>query len=158
MNHRRDVHPSRKKCQNFPASCPWGHACWYKHEEPMEIDPVPEENKWNFKCDLCEEKFLDRKEFLMHKKKKHSASILPCEKFLRGECSRADDMCWFQHGARSNDKAHVGGFKSPSTNQVFQNAPQTFVPPDQAAKILQVMNTLCIKVENMERKFQDLLE
>ena len=54
----------------------------------------------------------------------------------------------------SNDKAHVGGFKSPSTNQVFQNAPQTFVPPDQAA----VMNTLCIKVDNMERKFQDLLE
>ena len=158
MNHRRDVHPSRRKCQNFPASCAWGQTCWYKHEEPMEIDSIPEENKWNFKCDLCEETFINCKDFLFHKKKKHSSTILQCEKFLKGECSRADDMCWFKHSRTSNDKTHVVGFESPSKNQVFQKAPQTSVPPDQAEKILQVMKTLCMKVENMEKKFQDLLE
>ena len=120
MNHRRDVHPSRRKCQNFPASCAWGNTCWYKHEEPMEIDSIPEENKWNFKCDLCEETFINCKDFLFHKKKKHSSTILQCEKFLKGECSSADDMCWFKHSRTSNDKAHVFGSKSPSKNQIFR--------------------------------------
>ena len=79
----------------------------------MEIDSIPEENKWNFKCDLCEETFINRKDFLFHKKKKHSSTILQCEKFLKGECSRADDMCWFIHSRTSNDKANVVGFESP---------------------------------------------
>ena len=38
MNHRKLVHPSNKRCKNFPGSCSFGNECWYVHEEAMEID------------------------------------------------------------------------------------------------------------------------
>ena len=157
MNHRRDVHPSNKKCRNYPTSCTWGHSCWWKHQEPMDIDLVPDVRTWNFKCDLCDEKFIERNDFIMHKKKNHNNLIPPCEKFLKGECSRAEDRCWFNHGAKVDD-VQIGSLNSPSNEQVFHKAPQNSIPPDQATTILQTMKTLCMKVEKMEKKFQELLE
>ena len=40
MNHRKDVHPSKRKCKNFPAGkCTWGKTCWFVHsEELMDVD------------------------------------------------------------------------------------------------------------------------
>ena len=31
MNHRKVVHPSSRKCKNFPGSCAWGNDCCYVH-------------------------------------------------------------------------------------------------------------------------------
>ena len=99
MDHRKVVHPSNKKCKNFPTNCTFGDECCYVHHEQMEIDQIntnQNNNKtWNFKCNLCDEEIVERKDFMKHKKVKHGDTILPCEKFLRGGCSRNDDSCWF---------------------------------------------------------------
>ena len=101
MNHRKIVHPSKKKCRNFPTNCTFGNDCWYVHHEPMETDEqtsdVNEGNSWNFKCNLCEEKILERRDFMIHKKTKHGDTVLTCQNFLRGECSRSEESCWFKH-------------------------------------------------------------
>ena len=73
MNHRKSVHPSNKRCRNFPANCKFGNDCWYIHEEQMETEQinVPPASSWNFKCDLCNEKLVERADFMTHKKLKH---------------------------------------------------------------------------------------
>ena len=71
MNHRKIVHPSSKRCRNFPKSCTFGKECWYVHsEEPMDIDesPAAKANSWNFKCNLCDEIIDERRDFMKHKK------------------------------------------------------------------------------------------
>ena len=42
MNHRKEVHPSNRRCRNYPQSCTWAKECWYVHlDEPMDVDPSP---------------------------------------------------------------------------------------------------------------------
>ena len=39
MNHRRQKHPSNKICRYFQrGQCIHGINCWYRHDEPMELD------------------------------------------------------------------------------------------------------------------------
>ena len=150
MNHRKLVHPSNKKCKNFPGSCSFGNECWYVHEEAMEIDQPSDVHgidSWNFKCNLCEEKIVERKDFMIHKKKKHGDTILNCEKYLKGKCVRSNEMCWFNHP--SDD---VQPEKS-----VFQSVPEN-PPPDKMEQVLQMINNLCAKVEKIEMKFQQQTE
>ena len=128
-------------------------------EEPRDIDesPAAKANSWNFKCNLCDEIIDERRDYMKHKKEKHSDTILPCEKFLKGECLRTNETCWFKHPTLEiNDK--VDDLKATSNEQVFQKAPENAFPPDQVSKLFQMMNILCTKVEQMEKKFQDLIE
>ena len=148
MDHRKLVHPSNKKCRNFPGNCTFDKECWYVHEEPMDIDEVSNTNESIFKCDLCDEEITERKHFMLHRKSKHGDTVLNCEKFQRGECQRSNDLCWFKH-VQSQAKPD---FKK----QVFQKAPENTIPPDQISTVLQMMSNLCQKVENIEKQFQEL--
>ena len=86
---------------------------------------------------------------MKHKKTKHGDTILPCEKFLKGECSR-EESCWFKHiSAPSNTT-------SPSHEQVFRKVPGNPFPPDQLSNVVQMITSLCLKVENMEKTIQQL--
>ena len=157
MNHRKVVHPSNKRCRNFPGSCTFGNECWYVHQEPMEIDQCSEERTtpWNFKCNLCDEVINERRDFMKHKKMKHGDTILDCQKFLRGECSRTDESCWFMHNISENDPPAP---KTSPKKQVFQMAPEKSMPPDQMTKMFQMISTLCLKVEQIETRFQQLVK
>ena len=54
MNHRKNMHPSNRKCIYFPdGKCKFGVDCWYVHEE--ELMDVDEE--FEFKCYICGENF-----------------------------------------------------------------------------------------------------
>ena len=124
----------------------------------MDVDQSSEvqekENSWNFKCNLCDETLHERRDFMKHKKLKHSDTLLPCEGFLKGECSRTDEMCWFKHSSPNPSS----GLKSPSKKQDFQEVPQNTFPPDLVSKMLQMMDKLFMKVEQMEQRFQNLME
>ena len=90
---------------------------------------------------------------MKHKKEKHADTILICENFLKGKCSRNEETCWFKHtpgGVEENLKA--------PKQQVFQKASPNPFPPDQLAQMFQMINNLCIKMGNMEKKFQELVE
>ena len=158
MNHRKEVHPSNRRCRNYPQSCTWAKECWYVHlDEPMDVDPSPEPATKSsiFKCNLCGEVIYERGDFMKHKKIKHSETILPCQNFLRGMCSKTEDSCWFKHSQLGQKSS---GLNSSTENQDYQKAPQNAFPPDQVSKLFQMMNTICMKVEQMEMKFQTLIE
>ena len=117
-------------------------------EETTDVNGV---NSWNFKCNLCEEKIVERRDFMTHKKTKHGDTVLACQNFKRGECSRSEESCWFKH-VEDDQKSEK------MTNQDFHKAQPSPYPPDQLVMMLNMMNKLCSKVENMERKFQDIME
>ena len=142
MKHRKAEHPSNKKCKNFPDNCSWGKECYYIHEEPMDID----EKEWNFKCVLCEQLFLQRRDFMVHMKSNHRGKVQLCEKFSRGECERAEQSCWFKHNDENNFSSH----------QVFQKAGDKQNPPDQIATVLQMIRDLSQKMENIEKTTEEM--
>ena len=45
MTHKKQAHPSKRKCRNFPGNCPHGIKCWFVHEEKMEIDKEEEKDE-----------------------------------------------------------------------------------------------------------------
>ena len=60
---------------------------------------------------------------------------------------------------KTKEKAPCQG-KVPSKEPVFQKAPGNPVPPaqNQSSTMLQMISSLCWKVEKMEQKFQELLD
>ena len=122
----------------------------------MEIDKLAEneEISQGFKCNLCDEAIHERGDFMKHKKMRHSDTVLPCERFLQGMCIRNEDTCWFKHSPTEITQK----VPTVSENQVFQHAPQNTAPPDQVAKMFQMMNSVCLKIEQMELKLQSLMQ
>ena len=153
MNHRKVAHPSKKKCRNFPGDCTFETDCWYvHHEHPPEFK---EANAWNFKCNICDEKVIERREFMAHKKTKHGETVLACQNFLLGKCSRSEESCWFKHEPNQEKFKHVPNQENTHfINQGFQKVPQSPFPPDQLSVMVRMQNRLCSKVEDMEKKFK----
>ena len=149
MNHRKIVHPSNKKCRNFPENCKFGKECWYVHEEPRLTENAPSKKTFEtqkviiFKCNLCEETFKDKGNFMEHKKKHHS------EKFVSGQCERPKEDCWFKK-PENQDQSQA------FHQQVFRKAQQNPFPPDQLTQMMNLVKNLCLKVENLEKKLNNL--
>ena len=152
MDHRKTVHPSTRKCRNFPGTCTWASKCWYVHDEPMEVDPenVPT-RAWNFKCNICGDEFIERADFMNHKKTNHDDTNLECESFKRGKCQKTAETCWFKHTTVNKQTT------SPPHKQDFQKAVNLF-PPEQLSKMFQMVNSLCQKVGKMEKRMEELLD
>ena len=141
MNHRKTTHPSKKKCKNFPGNCRFNNDCWYIHEEEsMEIVGPNQES--NFKCNFCDEAFTERGQFMMHNKTKHLKSVAICKEFTDGKCQKGE-YCWFRHEHRN---------EITPQKQVFQQAQLVQVPPDHLGQLVTLMNTLCIKMEEVQER------
>ena len=91
MTHRKNIHPSNKKCRNFPSGkCTWGVDCWYVHEEELmevdetfEADSVPKEPI--YKCYICTIDFKSKDAFMKHRKENHTSGVQRCS----DDCSRS---------------------------------------------------------------------
>ena len=101
MNHRKQKHPSNRKCRNFVrGECKHGELCWYVHDNVMEIDSQntqenqPTETK--VKCYICDTDFSSKNEMMNHKKTEHPSNIV-CKNFLLGLCRRPENQCWYLH-------------------------------------------------------------
>ena len=171
MEHRKSVHPSIKRCRNFPGGkCGFGNECWYVHEEQlMDIDEsFNDESKrmiTKYKCNICDADFESKDWFMKHKKTSHEGHVPACEKFAKDICSRSDDHCWYIHllgkeTPSSKDKKSPENQNSQlNQQQVFQEASVNPFPPDHLMqKMMEAMNMLCTKVEIMEKRMQELMK
>ena len=165
MNHRKIVHPSNKKCRNFPdGKCTFGKDCWYVHEENLmdvdesfKSDTVLEDPQ--FKCYVCTKDFGDKDTFMKHKKKVHGTNVKNCEKFSKDECSRNNAECWFIHKKTiKENNANIHPQRSPMKQQQgFQKVSEKSPPDHQMNRMMDVLDKLCSKVEIMEKRFQELM-
>ena len=160
MNHRKIVHPSNKKCRNFPSgACSFGNECWYVHDSKTSTESKSD----NFKCDLCGEDFKGRANFKRHKKLLHPQVVPQCEKFKSKNCARGEKECWFEHNTEDKmsqpnswpklDKNSAGKKDTPVFCEVSKNA----FPPDQLNMMMKMLGNLCSKVQKMEEKFENLM-
>ena len=134
MNHRKLVHPSNKKCRNFPGSCTFDKDCWYVHDKQTES----EENENNFKCDLCKENINGRSSFMKHRKTLHPESVPSCDKFVKGQCSRGSQECWFEHKPSKHiHNSSTSAKQNQDEQKVFQEALGNVFPPDQMKLMLE---------------------
>ena len=153
MNHRKNIHPSNKKCRNFPGNCTRGDECWYVHaEELMDVDDSftnDNDNKKEstvYKCYICTSDFESQDSFMKHKKNSHTTSVPACRNFNGDKCIRTEETCWYKHVA-------VKSSEDPSPqNPVFHEAQPNHFPPDQMmTKLMMMMNNL---FSMMEKKLE----
>ena len=108
MNHRKEAHPSNKKCRDFPdGKCNFGLKCWYVHEEElMDLDESFKNEEPRHKYYICSEEFATKDQLKRHRKSKHIMNVQTCEKFLLDKCDRKEEQCWYKHVSdESNPKS-----------------------------------------------------
>ena len=89
---------------------------------------------------------------MKHRKTHHPETNQRCKEFASNRCDRSENECWYSH---SNNAEVSSPKKQPK--QVFQQAqPETF-PPDQLSKMFWMVSNLCMKVQNIEKKFEELM-
>ena len=164
MNHRKKVHPSSKKCRNFPLNCSFGSECWYVH---IEQEKENEDSLDNFKCDFCDNEIKGRNNFMKHKKIFHPETIPICNLYKMNKCQRSENNCWFEHNVnkeRSNPPEKPTEDPKPNTprkyakKQDFQEVLGNNPPPDQMNMVLELVTKLFTKIEDMELRFQTLMK
>ena len=175
MNHRKEVHPSNKKCKYFLAGkCIHGNKCWYVHGE-NDIDKNVEAFN-NFKCDICKEDLKGKRNFMMHKKMHHYDTALICEKNLLSKCPRSAEDCWFIHknsnvsksmknkGEKSlkdiedgaKDEIDKSLKNTEVKRQVFQKSLGNTFPPDQSKALMDLLVNLSNQVSILGEKISQI--
>ena len=96
---------------------------------------------------------------MKHRKTLHPKSVPTCDKFVKGQCSRTNQECWFEH-INSN---HIPNSSNPAKKQqekeqVFQEPLGNIFPPDQMKLMMTMVSNLVKKVENIEKKFESLMK
>ena len=94
ITHRRNTHPSNKKCRYFP-DCSWGEECLYLHVENIQQDISQEVHA--FTCNICKNNFESKSAIMIHKKRTHPETVNICKDLDTNSCRRGAMHCWFHH-------------------------------------------------------------
>ena len=153
MNHRKLLHPSNKRCRNFPdGKCTFGKDCWYVHaEDLMDTDESFKQDHTKHECYNCHIEFDTKDKLKKHKKLEHAESVKKYEKFLGNKCERDDTHCWYIHKYSKSSS-------SPSQkDQVFCEDQKNPFPPEHVQRMFATMDQLFQKVQKMEEQFSQIL-
>ena len=105
---------------------------------------------------------------MSHKKLIHPELVPSCEKSNAGKCFKNESECWFIHRAIPKNRNNENPWpelvpssqpRSDNTTKkpVFRETVSHALPPDQLKVMMDMISNLCIKVETMEKRFEDLM-
>ena len=148
MNHRREEHPSKKRCRYFlKQQCFFkANKCWYRHEENDEEEKNELSAEMN--CRYCAECFSSKNDLMMHKKQEHIEKVERCRKFLQGNCSLSENSCWYKHennvtNQETNENVEIE--ESQQSQLGFCEAKER-APPDQLKIIMEMITKLSVQM------------
>ena len=101
MKHKKSVHTEKVRvCWNFPlGKCSYtDENCWFHHSENTGE---------GFKCNLCDNKFLNQSQFLNHRKTYHAHTVQTCRNYSNGSCMYTNDKCWFKHAENIQENKKI---------------------------------------------------
>ena len=80
------------------------------------------------KCNIFDEHFTNRSEFMYHKKKNHTTKVQKCKNYQTGACCFADINCWFEHEKldNANDKTNEEVMYNQNVIEKIFNLMETF--------------------------------
>ena len=156
MNHRRDVHPERRRrCRNdMNDNCSYeASECWWKHGSNTQkvSTHIQEKNK---ECTISEEMFVTKSEVMMHKKMQHEDSVPLCYKFKEGKCDFPPNRCWYFH----KKERHVGAHENtpPVDPVVFPQVSSQIKPPDLKIEELKtIMNQAMSMMKSVAKTLEE---
>ena len=132
MLHRKQKHIEsvafcRKKRDGM---CPFSNEkCWWSHKKRQA------HNIEQIECYFCDEILKDKPSLMKHRKAEHKSLIRKCEKYLKNNCPRESDVCWYLHEdvimeiEEQNDKDKA---QEPTKTSGFQDLfPHTKPPINQ---------------------------
>ena len=135
MKHRKQKHPSNKICRYFLKNqCVHGIDCWYRHDEPMEIDSgiKVQNNKYGDRAKTFEKK----RGLKTHERQAHTFAAF-CENF------EAEPQ-------ENSNATHEEDFQDSG----FQFPPPNNPPPDQMEMVMQTLNMVLQKMASLEASLQ----
>ena len=158
MNHRKEGHPSKKKCRYFAkGECNFSaEECWYIHGDTSNVDTDDIDDLNTFECFICKNMFSSKYD-LMEQKKKHHPSKNLCLKFQKGTCERRAERCRYVHSRTITTTKATAKEPLVSTKPLPKMWKQDFLPsaliapPDQGA-LVQALNFLNQRLAAMEEK------
>ena len=148
MIHRKYEHPDIiKKCKFFRnGTCSYENdICWFRHQDLVQaksMQQIPE-----FKCRFCENIFKGKSDFMVHRKMNHTQSVPKCRDFQQGNCHLSHEECWYKH----DDISFTYEANNGTDSSGFQNAPDNNHPPDMIRRMMDLMEILRGKVDNLEK-------
>ena len=120
-----------------------------------------------FKCNVCASELENKDSLMKHKKTSHIQNVPVCEKFSKSCCQRSDSQCWYKHiqveeirqpkHQMRDENPKPEQKRSPAKQQVFQEVSENPPPDLLMEKMMESMNKLYMKVESMEKRFQELM-
>ena len=106
MNHKKIKHREKiDYCKNFNKDgCPFeDRKCWFLHTK----------NNETFKCNLCEQTFSEKSEFMKHRKDLHPEMVKIC----RNTQCFYENECWFRH---ENDNSKLNNIKTNENEKLIE--------------------------------------
>jgi hypothetical protein len=100
MKHNKQKHSERlSTCWNFSTGhCHLGDEnCWFLHKDKDKSADVVQ-----YECNLCNEVFQGKSQFMKHRKSKHNSDIEKCSYASGGVCKFGADKCWYSHNNNEN--------------------------------------------------------
>ena len=106
MNHKKIKHGEKiDYCKNFNKDgCPFeDRKCWFLHTK----------NNETFKCNICEQTFSEKSEFMKHRKDLHPEMVKIC----RNTQCFYENECWFRH---ENDNSKLNNIKTNENEKLIE--------------------------------------
>ena len=119
MLHRKQKHADFvATCRNFKENkCQFTDLkCWWSHRLKQTVSE-------EVKCFICDEKFENKTNMMLHRKKEHPEKVRQCVKYNENECRFQAESCWFKH-----EPVKQTDVKS-SEQLVFHKVPGNLKPP-----------------------------
>jgi hypothetical protein len=98
MQNKKTYHKEKVNvCWNFSSGkCEYGdNLCWFIHHDNSE-----RANFIEIECNICDDTFDNRNNFMQHKKSEHRAQVQMCRN--TDKCPYQN--CWFRHGPNKCDE------------------------------------------------------
>ena len=145
MKHRKQNHPEKVNvCIHFfGGGCDHGEdTCWYSHKSTSSSGAIelPE-----FKCNNCDKVFVNKFEYMHHRKQDHKESVPQCKKGMGGTCWFGPKNCWFQHEERQI--SNENGNNKEEMNEAIMNTNQEVIE-----KIFDMMEKFTKRILLIEKK------
>ena len=162
MNHRKEEHPSHKKCRYFiKGTCHFsGDECWYIHEDTVDTSEV--EIEGGETCFVCKQIFPTKHDMMEHKKKNHPSKVL-CKNFMKVICERSAAECWYLHKRTTKENITIptpNSWGKPVPHLQKQVFPQAslMTPPDQTSLViaLNMLNQKMDMVNSLSQRLQTM--
>ena len=109
MTHKKIKHREKiNYCQNYNSNgCPYDdRKCWFLHIRTSEA----------FECNICDQTFLGKSQFMKHRKSEHSEMVKTCK---NNECIYKNE-CWFRHEHNEHENTQINNIKTNENEKLIE--------------------------------------